>query len=64
MQLSVYDVASHLVRTLASEVVAPGSHTLFWDGRDTAGRPAHSGTYFLEFIGDVVGQTRKLQLIR
>ncbi|MFZ1729224.1 MAG: VIT domain-containing protein [Bacteroidota bacterium] len=41
----VYDVLGRLVRVLADNLDSPGWQVLTWDGRDTAGRFASSGTY-------------------
>ncbi|MCB1184723.1 T9SS type A sorting domain-containing protein [bacterium] len=45
VQLAVYDVAGRVVRHLADEGFAAGSHEVTWDGRDAAGRAAPSGLY-------------------
>jgi flagellar hook assembly protein FlgD len=43
--LRVYDVLGRLVRVLADDLAASGWQTLYWDGRDDAGRAISSGTY-------------------
>jgi len=43
--LRVYDLAGHVVRTLAEGHRDAGRHELVWDGRDAGGRPAPSGVY-------------------
>lgn len=45
--LRVYDVRGRLVRRLLDSYVAAGRKSVSWDGRDDAGRPVASGTYFL-----------------
>ncbi len=54
--LVIYDVNGRLVRTLDHGVREAGEHTALWDGRDAAGNPAPSGTYFarLNANGDEV----------
>jgi hypothetical protein len=44
--VKVFDVAGRLVRRLASERLAAGSHVVNWDGRDAAGARVPRGTYF------------------
>jgi hypothetical protein len=44
----IFDVAGRRTRTLlADQVLAPGNHTLTWDGRDAAGAPARAGIYLI-----------------
>jgi len=43
--LNVYDILGQRMRTLASGIIAPGAHTVFWDGRDDAGNPVAAGAY-------------------
>ena len=45
VNLSVYDAAGHLVRTLVAESLAAGPHAILWDGQDESGRMAASGIY-------------------
>jgi hypothetical protein len=44
--LGIYDVRGYLVRTLVETVLPAGRHEVVWDGKDTVGRAAASGTYF------------------
>ena len=45
--LSIYDISGRMVRRLcADEPMRAGSHRMVWDGRNSAGRPVASGTYF------------------
>jgi hypothetical protein len=64
VRLLVFDVAGHLVRTLADESMPQGSHEAVWDGRDASGREVGSGSYLarLEFGGKV--ETVRMGLIR
>ena len=41
----VYDLLGHEVKALHRGELAPGRHTLSWDGRDRAGRLLASGLY-------------------
>jgi hypothetical protein len=55
VQLTVYDLAGRLVRTLVDASLPQGIHAAVWDGRDATGREVGSGTYLarLEFGGKV-----------
>ena len=43
--LAVYDITGRKVRTLVSGPMSAGAHSVTWDGRDDAGKPAASGVY-------------------
>lgn len=47
LHLAVYDVRGHRVRTVFEGSMSPGTHTMWWDGRDGEGREAGPGVYFL-----------------
>ncbi|MCK5595977.1 MAG: hypothetical protein KAJ04_00890, partial [Candidatus Eisenbacteria sp.] len=46
VELKVYDVAGHLVRSLVSETRPAGANSVRWNGRDNADHAVASGTYF------------------
>ncbi|HID93878.1 MAG TPA: T9SS type A sorting domain-containing protein [bacterium (Candidatus Stahlbacteria)] len=46
VSLNIYDVTGRRVRTLISGTLSPGSHRVFWDGRDERGKVLPSGIYF------------------
>jgi hypothetical protein len=43
--IRVYDVLGRLVRTLVSQSLKAGFHSVTWDGRDENGHPLSSGVY-------------------
>jgi DNA-binding beta-propeller fold protein YncE len=47
LAVRVFDVAGRLVREVQSGPMAPGPHTVTWDGLDADARPVSSGIYFL-----------------
>jgi hypothetical protein len=62
--LRVYDVAGRLVKVLLDdEAVAQGRNEIFWQGRDQAGAPVASGTYFYRLEVGVYRATRRMVLI-
>ena len=61
VDVSLYDTAGRRVRTLANGTFAPGFHTTTWDGRDSNGRLAPAGIYFLNL--QVEGQTRQMKVV-
>jgi len=46
IRLGIYRVDGRMVRSLVSGPVVQGSHQVWWDGRDNAGSPVASGTYY------------------
>jgi hypothetical protein len=62
--LAVYDVSGKLVRTLLDETLAPGVHSIEWDGRAERGKAASSGMYFYKLRAGSFTETRKMVLLR
>ena len=64
VDLVVYDISGHRVRTLVSGMVEAGQHETSWNGRDELGRPVASGIYLYQLrSGDVV-ETRRMTVVR
>ncbi len=64
VRLAVYDLQGRLVRTLVSEPMLAGEHTLVWDGRDDAGQQAASGTYVYRLTTDGATLSHKMTLVK
>lgn len=47
----IFDIAGRRVRRLGRRAAVPGHHTVFWNGRDEAGRTLPSGLYFVQLLG-------------
>jgi hypothetical protein len=60
-KVSIFDVRGRLLRRLEYPA---GSHLGVWDGKDSGGRRAPSGTYFLRLEGSGPVTTRKVVLLR
>ena len=63
-RLAVYDLRGTLVRALLDADLAAGRHEVIWDGRDSVGRVAPSGTYVARFAAGGVAQALKLTLLK
>jgi len=64
VNLKVYDLRGHLVRTLVDDIREPGIYNIFWDGIDEAGHKISSGVYFYTMHAGKFFRTRKLVLIK
>jgi len=64
VELAVYDITGRLVKTLVSETLAGGVHTVRWDGRDQDGMQAASGLYFYRMTAEDKVLTRKMLLVK
>jgi hypothetical protein len=60
---SVYDLRGRQVANLHRGVLAAGTHTLVWDGRND-GKPAAGGVYFLKIEGPGTVLSRKVVLLK
>jgi hypothetical protein len=64
VQVDVYDVAGRHVRRLDNGTRAVGEHRIVWDGRNDAGTPVGSGTYFTRVSAGAQKASAKLLLVR
>jgi len=64
VDLKIYDVAGHLVRTLASGSRPGGANKVRWNGRDDSDRAVASGTYFARLLVDGQVEIKTLTLVR
>jgi hypothetical protein len=64
VRLEVYDLQGRLVRTLASEPMTAGDHTVVWDGRANDGQPAASGAYVYRLTANDQTLSRKMTLLK
>lgn len=64
VRLRVYDSQGRLVRELLNRDLGPGAYWSAWDGRDSGGLEASSGSYVIELTAPGVGLTKKALLTR
>ncbi len=64
VRLTIYDRLGRVIRVLTDQRYSPGSHQVYWNGRDTRGAHVGSGLYFyrLETANRVL--TGKMSLIK
>ncbi|GEM_PF-1813628 len=63
-ELSVYNIAGQLVRTLLAGRTAAGRHTVEWNGTDSRGRAVGSGVYLCRLRAGVGQRTIRMALVR
>ena len=61
VRLAVFGVTGQRVATIVDQELPAGWRLLSWDGRDTAGQPVASGTYFARL--EAGGETRLRKLV-
>lgn len=64
VSLSLYNIMGQNIRTLVSESVSAGTHTVLWDGRDTRGVDAATGLYLVRLESAGSSSTHKVMLLR
>jgi hypothetical protein len=60
VDLSIFDVAGALVKTMSQGSRPAGRYRLSWDGRDGSGRMVSSGVYYLRLRAGEVSQGRRI----
>lgn len=64
VNISIYNILGHKIRTLVNKTIQPGIHEVVWDGRNNFGQTAGSGIYFYRLMTSKYSQTRKMMLMK
>jgi hypothetical protein len=65
VKLQVFDVAGHLMRTLADQKMAKGfNQAVTWNGLDEKGLRVPSGVYFYQLVTDDYTATKKMVMLK
>jgi hypothetical protein len=64
VDLSVYNIAGQLVKTILADHLGEGRHTLIWDGINSGGTPVCSGIYFYVLRSEFGQVSKSMSLIR
>jgi len=62
--VDIYDARGARVRQLHSGTMSSGSNALIWDGRDSGGRSASSGVYFVRVVAGAEALTGRVVVVR
>lgn len=63
VNLTVYDLAGRVVRTLVDGVLPAGERVAAWDGRTAAGDPVAAGVYLYRLVQGPTAVSRKMVLL-
>lgn len=64
VNLTIYDLQGHLIKTLTDDLVTAGSYQLVWNGKNEHGQEVPSGVYFYNLTTPDEQQTRQMILLR
>ena len=64
VEIAIFDVEGRRIRTLVSEVEAPGAYTAVWDGRNDLGQALPNGIYFCRLAGPSRSRVVRLCYLR
>lgn len=63
-KIVVYNLLGQQVRVLVDEMLAPGVHTVQWNGEDRRGNRMPTGVYIYQLTAGDVKQTRRMLLLQ
>ncbi len=64
VKVNIYNIRGQLVKSLLSERMAAGEHTVVWNGKDDRGKAVSSGLYFYTLHTEDYRATRKMMLLK
>ncbi len=64
IDLKIYDLGGHLIKTLATQDFETGRYTRQWDGRDSKGSLMPAGVYLVRIQGESSSDSKKITLVK
>ena len=64
VRLEIYNITGALVKSLMTDNLAAGRHSVIWDGTDLSGRSVSSGVYFYRLRDSSNSEMRKMTLLK
>ncbi|MBD3289426.1 T9SS type A sorting domain-containing protein, partial [candidate division KSB1 bacterium] len=64
VEIYIYNILGQRIKTLVNSKVLPGTHTMYWNGRNEAGNLMPSGVYFYSIKTHQFIKSRKILLMR
>ena len=62
--IAIYNIMGQKVNTIVDETKRAGSHIVYWDGTDKAGKVVSSGVYFYRLIAGEFIESKRMMLIK
>jgi len=62
--IEVYNIKGQMVKTLVKDILPAGTHSVVWDGKDTANRAVSSGVYLYKMKAGKYQETKKMLLMK
>jgi hypothetical protein len=64
IDLNIYDLGGHLIKTLATQEFAAGQYSRRWDGRDNNGSLMPAGVYLVRIQSVTATDSKKITLVK
>ena len=64
VSLSIYDISGSAVAVLEDSYLQAGSHSIVWDGQNSAGQAVSSGVYFYKLSSEGYTETKRMLLLK
>ena len=64
VQLNIYDLLGHPVKSLVNDSKGPGTYSVTWDAKDNNGHQVSAGMYLFQLRSGTYVQTRKMVLLK
>ena len=64
MEISIYNIAGQKIRTLLSQEVPDGTHSIVWNGENDHGSTAASGIYIFKLEAGKTAMSHRMMLVR
>ena len=64
VNLGIYNIRGQLIKTLISEIKAPGVHFAEWNGKDSNNKSVGSGIYLYKLQTQSYSKTKKMMLLK
>jgi len=64
IDLNIYDLGGHLIKTLATQEFATGQYSRRWDGRDSSGSMMPAGVYLVRIQSATATDSKKITLVK
>jgi hypothetical protein len=63
VSIVIYNINGENIRILSDAVFQPGTHSIYWDGKNSAGRIVNPGIYFYQLKTENLKQVKKCFLL-